>query len=178
MQANNKIIKKKTKPTINHMHHTPDTLRALGIDPTGLTFFRDQPPYDPTLKANARDLRTYGVKAEAYLWKMLKHSQSGYKFTRQKPILHYIADFYCHELHLVVEIDGSSHNHEENIQHDRRRDHEMRLLGLKVVRIWDHDVLRYPLATVGRIFHEAGVDIPAAFSGLNDGSEKIWSPFC
>ena len=158
------------------MPYTPDTLRSLGIDPTGLTFHGNTIPYDASLKAPARDLRNEGVKAEAYMWKMLKNRQSGYKFTRQKPILRYIADFYCHELSLVVEIDGISHNQEENISRDRRRDHEMRLLGLKVVRVWDQD-LRYPLATVGDIFHAAGVEVPAVFAGINDGSEKLWNPF-
>lgn len=159
------------------MYYTPELLRSFGIDPTGLRFFRDQPPYDPTLKPLSRDLRTYGVKAEAYLWKMLKNSQSGYKFTRQKPILHYIADFYCHELHLVVEIDGSSHNAEDSILHDRQRDSDMEALGLKVVRVWDRDVLKYPLATVGGIFQAIGVEVPMAFSGMHDGREKIWNPF-
>ena len=156
------------------MHYSPDTLRALGIDPTGLRFHGDKIPYDPTLITHSRDLRTYGVKAEAYLWKVLKNNQSGYKFTRQKPILHYIADFYCHELHLVVEIDGSSHNIEENIRRDRQRDRDMEALGLKVVRLWDQDVLKYPLASAGRIFQEAGVEVPSCFSGLLDGSERLW----
>ena len=39
----------------------------------------------------------------------LKSKRTGYSFSRQKPILNYIADFYCHELRLVVEIDGSTH---------------------------------------------------------------------
>ncbi len=159
------------------MLYTPDSLRSVGINPEGLLFFRDMPPYDPNLKPLSRDLRTYGVKAEAYLWKMLKHSQSGYKFTRQRPILHYIADFYCHELHLVVEIDGRSHNNEDAAQRDRQRDRDMEALGLKVVRVWDHDVLKYPLATAGRIFQAVGVEVSKAFSGLNDGSERLWNPF-
>ena len=159
------------------MLYTPDLLRSLGIDPTGLTFHGSTIPYDASLKSLARDLRNDSVKAEVFLWKVLKNRQSGYKFTRQKPILRYIADFYCHELSLVVEVDGNSHNQEENISRDRRRDPEMQLLGLKVVRVWDQDVLRYPLATVGSIFHAAGVEVPAVFAGLNDGSERLWHPF-
>lgn len=159
------------------MFYTPDTLRQVGINSDGLKFCGQFPPYDPSLVSRARDLRTNGVKAEAYLWKMLKHSQSGYKFSRQKPILHYIADFYCHELRLVVEIDGSSHNSEENFFRDRRRDQEMKAIGLKVVRLWDNDVLRYPLASVGRIFLAVGVEVPEAFSGMHDGSERLWNSF-
>lgn len=33
----------------------------------------------------------------------------GYTFYRQKPLLNYIVDFYCHPLNLVIEIDGDSH---------------------------------------------------------------------
>ena len=159
------------------MTFTPDTLRSLDIDPTGLCFFRDQPPYDPSLISFARDLRSNSVKAEVYLWKILKQSKSGYKFTRQKPILHYIADFYCHELLLVVEIDGSTHNHPDNALHDRRRDRDMQAIGLKVVRLWDRDVLKNPYASVAHIFQSAGVEIPSIFSGIHDGSERIWNPF-
>ncbi len=159
------------------MIYTPELLRSLGIDPTGLKFHGSTIPYDPALTIRARDLRTNGVKAEAYMWKMLKHSISGYKFTRQKPILHYIADFYCHELQLVVEIDGSSHNIQERYLHDRQRDRDMEALGLKVVRLWDHYVIENPLAAAGQIFRAAGVEIPAAFSGFFTGQEGIFSPF-
>ena len=159
------------------MIYTPDLLRSLGIDPMGLKFHGSTIPYDPSLKPLSRDLRTNGVTAEAYMWKMLKHSTSGYKFTRQKPILHYIADFYCHELRLVVEIDGSSHNTLVAVEHDRQRDRDMEALGLKVVRLWDHDVLDNPLAAAGTIFQRAGVEVPSAFTGFFTGQERIFSPF-
>ena len=156
------------------MQYTPDLLRSLGIDPSGLRFYGDKIPYDPSLKSYARELRAESVKAEAYLWKILQNKQTGYKFTRQKPILHYIADFYCHELSLVVEIDGSSHNIEENRQYDRRRDREMKAVGLKVVRLWDWDVLESPLTAAGRIFSEVGVEIPEGLRGFFNGSERLW----
>lgn len=37
----------------------------------------------------------------------------GYDFHRQKPLLHYIADFYCHDLKLVIDLDGNTHQFEE-----------------------------------------------------------------
>ena len=159
------------------MHYTPDALRNLGINPDGLLFFKDKIPYDPTLNSFSRELRIDGVKAEAYMWKILKNKKTGYRFLRQKPILHYIADFYCEELNIVVEIDGSSHNIEEVQRHDQQRDKDMTALGLKVVRLWDYDVIKTPLASACRIFHEAGVPIPASLSGLHDGSERLWNPF-
>mgnify|MGYP000980838879 CR=1 FL=1 len=34
----------------------------------------------------------------------------GVQFHRQVPLLDYIVDFYCHEIQLAIEIDGSSHD--------------------------------------------------------------------
>ena len=67
-------------------------------------------PYQPYLKEYARKLRTKSTKSEIVLWKCLKGKQMrGYDFHRQKPLLDYIADFFCHELLLVIEVDGASH---------------------------------------------------------------------
>jgi very-short-patch-repair endonuclease len=67
--------------------------------------------YNPKLKDYAHELRTYSQsKAEKFLWKVaLSRRQMGVKFKRQRPILHYIVDFYCQELNLIIEVDGSSH---------------------------------------------------------------------
>jgi len=64
-------------------------------------------PYQPYLKELARKLRNDSTLGEALLWNELKNKQMyGYDFHRQKPLLNYIADFYCNELNLVIEIDG------------------------------------------------------------------------
>jgi very-short-patch-repair endonuclease len=119
---------------------TPDYLRQQGINPKGLRFGLYHLPYNPKLKAFSRDLRTNGEKSEAMLWKRLKSKQLGYAFARQKPILNYIADFYCKELDLVVEIDGASHFTEEARFHDNERDRQMEAIGLEIVRVIDSDV--------------------------------------
>ena len=85
------------------MNYTKEILASLHIPNEGLVYF-------PDLNSLARELRKDGTKSEAMLWKILKNKQTGYTFTRQKPILNYIADFYCHELRVVVEVDGSSHH--------------------------------------------------------------------
>ena len=74
------------------------------------------------------------------LWKRLKSKQLGFTFNRQKPILNYIADFYCKELNLVVEIDGASHFNEEAQLRDVERDRQMMAIGLEIVRVLDGDV--------------------------------------
>ena len=123
---------------------TPDYLCQHEINPEGLLFSPFHLPYNPQLKNFSRDMRGYGEKAEALLWKCLKSKQMGYTFNRQKPILNYIADFYCKELGLVVEIDGASHFSEEAQQKDEERDRQMRTIGLEIIRVLDSDVRKDP----------------------------------
>ncbi len=94
------------------------------------------------------------------LWKLLKNKQTGYTFTRQKPILNYIADFYCHELRVVVEVDGSSHHDLQQILEDRERDRQMEALGLRIVRISDYEVKRNPTEAAQFIFFKLGMEVP------------------
>ena len=142
------------------MTFNKDILESLGIPTEGLVFFKDFPPYNPDLIELARDLRNHGTKSEAIMWKMLKNKQTGYTFTRQKPILNYIADFYCHELHVVVEIDGCSHFSEERLMADRERDRQMNAIGIQVVRIPDGEVKRNRVEAAQYIFFKLGMEVP------------------
>lgn len=121
---------------------TPEYLRQEGINPEGLMFSKNHLPYNPRLKEFSRQLRQGGIRSEALLWKQLKARHIGFQFNRQKPILNYIADFYCKEVGLVVEVDGSSHDTPEAQLSDKERDRQMRVLGLEIVRVLDGDVLR------------------------------------
>ena len=121
---------------------TPEYLRQEGIEPDGLMFSKNHLPYNPRLKDFSRQLRQGGIMAEALLWKQLKARQIGFQFNRQKPILNYIADFYCKEVGVVVEIDGSSHDTPEAQLNDKERDRQMRVIGLEIIRVSDRDVLR------------------------------------
>jgi very-short-patch-repair endonuclease len=56
--------------------------------------------------------------------------------------LNYIADFFCYELKLVIEIDGASHFSEEAQKRDAERDRQMQAIGLTVIRVKDSDVRR------------------------------------
>ncbi len=142
------------------MVYTKELLKSLGIPSEELVFFRDFPPYNPALNSYARDLRTHGTKSEAMMWKVLKNKQTGYTFTRQKPILNYIADFYCHELRVVVEIDGSSHDDIQQMRDDKERDRQMEAIGLRVVRILDSEVKRSPIKAAQYIYFKLGMEVP------------------
>ncbi len=65
----------------------------------------------------------------------------GYDFHRQKPLDNFIADFFCHELMLVIELDGYSHNFEEVVLRDKVKERKLAELGITVIRFDDSDVL-------------------------------------
>jgi very-short-patch-repair endonuclease len=79
---------------------------------------------------------------EIMLWQRLRNSQLGLKFRRQHPIGPYVADFYCREAKLIIEIDGDAHNRGTNPQRDLVRDSFMIQNGFDVLRIAAADVLR------------------------------------
>lgn len=100
------------------------------------------------IKQYARDLRKDGTKGERILWKkLLSRNQTNYRFLRQRIIDVYIVDFFCYELQLVIEIDGSSHfskPHEDAI-----RQKYLEKQGLRIVRFLEKDVV-YHFADVKR----------------------------
>lgn len=78
--------------------------------------------YNPALLEKARKLRNESTLSEILLWKYLKGKQMlGYDFHRQKPLNNYIVDFFCNELMLAIEIDGSSHDSEAKQIEDKKR---------------------------------------------------------
>ena len=65
----------------------------------------------------------------------------GYDFHRQKPIDQFIADFFCQELMLAIELDGYSHNFEEVIRKDKIKERRLVELGINVMRFNDNEVM-------------------------------------
>jgi very-short-patch-repair endonuclease/dTDP-glucose pyrophosphorylase len=82
----------------------------------------------------AEELRKFCTWEEERMWDYLSGNKLGVKFRRQHPLLFYVADFYCHELKLVIEIDGSIHNKEDVKINDKLRQREIEDLGIKVIR--------------------------------------------
>ena len=95
-------------------------------------------PYNKQLKNLARANRMAGNLSEVLLWRELQRCKLGVRFSRQRPIGNYIADFYCREKKLVIEIDGWSHDNK--YEYDIARDEYMKSLGIHVLRISDKDV--------------------------------------
>lgn len=97
-------------------------------------------PYNPALKQRAREMRNNSTKGEIKFWcELLRKKQTGYNFYRQKIINHFIVDFYCAKLKIVIEIDGTSHEGKE--EYDKRRGSVLESLELKVIRYNDVQVL-------------------------------------
>ncbi|MBK7128676.1 MAG: HsdR family type I site-specific deoxyribonuclease [Crocinitomicaceae bacterium] len=72
--------------------------------------------------------------SEVLLWNQLKRDKLGVDFHRQKPIGHYIVDFFCPELMLAIEVDGSVHDSEEAQQRDAKRQKNLEDLGINFLR--------------------------------------------
>ncbi len=90
---------------------------------------------------NAKELRKNMTHAESILWGYLKVKPNGFKFRRQHPLGIYIADFYCHKLKLVIELDGSVHDTEEVKQNDEIRQKLIEEDGLTVIRFTNLQIL-------------------------------------
>ena len=91
------------------------------------------------LLPNARTLRKGMTKEERHLWYDFLRDRP-VRFRRQQIIGNYIADFYCFEKQLVIELDGSQHFEDRGIASDRERDAYMESLGLTVLRYSNADV--------------------------------------
>ena len=95
----------------------------------------------PELFKRARELGKYLTPAERILWNHLRNRQfKGLKFRRQHPLKHFIADFYCHEAGLVVEVDGGIHESKDQKEYDKDRTVDLNRLGIKVIRFTNREV--------------------------------------
>jgi very-short-patch-repair endonuclease len=93
-------------------------------------------------KQKRRDLRKEMTSAEGIIWSRIRNHRIGYKFRRQFSIGAYVADFYCSELKLVVEIDGGQHFEDDAVEYDKARTKYFNDLGISVVRYTNADVKR------------------------------------
>ncbi len=97
---------------------------------------------DKTSFEYARGLRKELTPAEEVLWEALRGRRlGGYKFRRQHPIAGYIADFYCHEKKIVIEVDGGIHEEQGQKEYDISRTEILTGVGIKVIRFRNNEVL-------------------------------------
>ena len=97
--------------------------------------------YNRNMVQNAKNLRKNMTKEERHLWYDYLRNYP-IKFSRQKVLGKYIADFYSAEAKIIIELDGSQHYDEEIKEKDMIRTEYLKKYGLKVVRIPNIEVNR------------------------------------
>jgi very-short-patch-repair endonuclease len=78
---------------------------------------------------------------EVLLWQALRDRPAHFKFRRQHPSGPYVADFFCHEAQLIIEVDGVAHERGDNPARDAVRDGWFQARGMSVLRIPAREVL-------------------------------------
>ena len=92
----------------------------------------------PNIFETAAALRRKMTSEELKVWDFLKSKPLNLKFRRQHPIDLFVADFYCHSIKLVIEIDGI--NHQYNLEADLNRDKIFESFGITILRITNNEV--------------------------------------
>jgi very-short-patch-repair endonuclease len=96
----------------------------------------------PEIFKKAAILRKNMTFTEKLLWDRLKAKQiNGYRFRAQHPINYYIADFYCHKIKLVIEIDGDEHEKKDNKAYDYDREMIMSSFGITTIRFSNNQII-------------------------------------
>ena len=95
--------------------------------------------YNRDLIPRAKKMRENMTPQEQHLWFGFLRGYPA-RFKRQAVIYHYIADFYCHEAKLVIEIDGRQHQHADALEYDHIRTETLKQLGLLVLRFTNDEI--------------------------------------
>ncbi len=109
-------------------------MRTLGRGDTHTMSNETSRKHNPALTNNARSLRKNMTKEERHLWYDFLRSYR-VRFLRQKVIDTFIADFYCHQARLVIELDGSQHYSPQGLLKEQIRTEKMEQRGLTVLHI-------------------------------------------
>jgi very-short-patch-repair endonuclease len=107
----------------------------------------------PELFRLALRMRRNATPGEEAMWKLLrKFRKEGLVFRRQHPIDFFIADFYCHRLRLVIEVDGDYHLDDDALVYDDQRSGELERFGITVMRFPNEDIQKTPDYIVSSIY--------------------------
>ena len=98
-----------------------------------------QSKHNKQLVPLARALRKNMTKEERRLWYDFLRDYP-VRFSRQKVLGRYIADFYSAEAKLIIELDGSQHYEDENIRKDARRTEFLEAYGLRIIRMANNEI--------------------------------------
>ena len=93
------------------------------------------------IRRNSQELRKNMTKEERHLWYDFLKSYPE-RFSRQKVLGKYIADFYCAKANIVVELDGSQHYEGDGPINDEKRTEYLEQYGITVIRVSNLEVLK------------------------------------
>ena len=111
------------------------------------------------LRDRAKQMRSESTPAEHRLWQMLRAKRlAAYKFKRQLPVDHYIADFACLARRVIVEVDGGQHADSPG---DARRDTYLQAKGFRVLRFWNDDIFNNEEGVLTSILDALQAPLPA-----------------
>lgn len=127
----------KTKPNLKNWGLIDDDLDFLQVNEPKMFYGASNIIFE-----NAKKLRNTVTDAEKLLWEHLKEKKLGVKFRRQHPISSFIADFYCHEKKLIIELDGSIHNIKGIFENDLERQAAIEAFGIKVIRFKNEEIYK------------------------------------
>lgn len=95
--------------------------------------------HNKSIVPTAKILRKNMTKEESHLWYDFLRTYP-VRFSRQKVLGKYIADFYCAEAKLIIELDGSGHYTDDGRQYDEERTAFLQAYGITVIRITNREI--------------------------------------
>jgi very-short-patch-repair endonuclease len=128
------------------------------------------------LFALALKMRRNPTLGEKALWELLRtYRFKGSVFRRQNPVSLFIADFYCHKLKLVIEVDGEYHEKEDILRYDDQRSGELERLGINVIRFKNEEILNSTDQVVSTILLKISeLSSPSHPGEGTGGGDAIW----
>jgi cyclase len=99
----------------------------------------------------AERLRRNMTVTEKIIWDRVCKNQLGVRIRRQHPVWKFIADFYCHEVKLIIEIDGGIHLRPENKEYDISRDTILKEFQIEILRFTNDEVINGPELVIEKI---------------------------
>ena len=103
-----------------------------------VSMFYNAPAY---IFERAKQMRANMTTSEQKVWELLKGKQIlGLRFRPQHPMDIFIADFYCHPLKLVIEIDGGIHKSHDQREYDLCREAELERWDIKIIRFTNEEI--------------------------------------
>lgn len=115
------------------------------------TNFTTDPASWNLLIERAKEMRHSPTEAEQKLWERLRNRQTGFKIRRQHIIQGYIADFFCVEKNVIIEVDGGIHEAPQQKEHDKFRTEVLNSHGYLIIRVTNEEVLKDSFAVANKI---------------------------